>query len=199
MSSVSLTTRLVPTLAAGAVAAALALTALLPGQASAAAPDAQRLRPPDVPELIRAPAGNVPFLLGHALGTQDYACKPTADGYAWTLVAPAATLFDDRGKRIATHYAGPTWRANDGSTVVGAKVNDGLKPSPSAIAWLLLRATSTTVGPDGERLTATTYIQRVNTTDGLAPASGCDATSVGATASVPYTADYYFYRSAESE
>jgi len=107
-------------------------------------------------------------------------------------VAPAATLFDDRGAPITTHFAGPTWQANDGSKVVGARVA-GADVS-GAIPWLLLRAASTTPGPGGgDRLTATTYIQRVNTTGGLAPAGGCDATTVGAAANVPYTADYYFY------
>ena len=72
---------------------------------------------------------------------------------------------------------------------------DGVTMSPSAIPWLLLRTVSTTPGPDGgDRLTHTTYIQRVNTTGGLAPASGCDAAALGAASNVPYTADYYFYK-----
>jgi hypothetical protein len=98
-----------------------------------------------------------------------------------------------------THFAGPTWQAKDGSTVVGARV-DGVTVSASAIPWLLLRATPTTTGSDGgDRLMATTYIQRVNTTGGLAPTSGCDAANLGDARNVPYTADYYFYRAAGSE
>ena len=180
-------------LAANAVAAALALAAVLPGTTHAAV-----VSPPDVPTNIRVPAGHVPFLLGQATGTQNYTCQPSSTastGYAWTLVAPSATLVNRKGKLIMYHFAGPTWRARDGSTVVGARVN-GVAVSASAIPWLLLRAASTTSGPDGDRLTATTYIQRVNTTGGLAPASGCGATTVGATAEVPYTADYYFYKAA---
>ena len=61
------------------------------------------------------PAGNVPYLMGHATGTQNYTCQNTATGYAWTLVAPDARLVDDKGKQIATHYGGPTWEAKDGS------------------------------------------------------------------------------------
>jgi hypothetical protein len=38
----------------------------------------------------------------------------------------------------------------------------------------------------------TTYIQRVNTTGGLAPADA--PTQVGQEARVPYTAEYFFYR-----
>ena len=37
-------------------------------------------------------------------------------------------------------------------------------------------------------------IQRLQTTGGLAPSSGCDATTVGAVARVPYTAVYFMYR-----
>ncbi len=187
------TARLVRTLVT--IATALALVAVLTGLAAAQPPPA----PPSVPTDIEVPAGHVPFLLGHATGTQNYTCQLSATGYAWTLVAPAATLVDDKGKQITTHFAGPTWQAKDGSTVVGARV-DGVTVSTSAIPWLLLRAASTTLGPDGgDRLTATTYIQRVNTTGGLPPASGCDATSVGAAVNVPYTSDYYFYRAAEAD
>jgi hypothetical protein len=189
--------RLVRTLARSAIAAALALPALLPGAAAAEAV----LPPPRVPHAIRAPGGHVPFLLGHATGTQNYVCQPSSASpavYAWTLEAPDARLFDETGARIMTHFAGPTWRANDGSTVVGARV-DGVSVSPDAIPWLLLRATSTTQGPGGgDQLTATTYIQRVNTTGGLAPASGCSAATAGDRANVPYASDYYFYKPAKA-
>ena len=77
---------------------------------------------------------------------------------------------------------------------MGARV-DGVTVSADAIPWLLVRATSTASGPDGgDRLTATTYIQRVNTTGGLAPKTGCNASAVGDTTEVPYTSDYYFYK-----
>jgi hypothetical protein len=188
------TDRLSRALAKHVVAAALALPALLPGPAHAAKPP-----PPIVPTAIQVPAGHVPFLLGHATGTQNYTCQPSGTGYAWTLVAPDAKLVDDKGKQIMTHFAGPTWQAKDGSRVVGARV-DGVPSPTGAIPWLLLRATSTTEGPDGgDKLTATTYIQRVNTTGGVAPADGCNAGAVGAAVNVSYTSDYYFYRAADSD
>lgn len=59
-------------------------------------------------------------------------------------------------------------------------------------AAVLGSAASTTSGPDGDRLAQTTFIQRVATTGGLAPAAGeCEA---GAQVEVPYTADYYFWK-----
>jgi hypothetical protein len=179
---------------ARALVVAVALLGVMPGFTYAGKPN-----PPSVPKAIQVPDGNVPFLMGHAVGTQNYTCQQTATGFAWTLVAPDAVLVDDKGKRIMTHYAGPTWQAKDGSTVVGAKV-DGVTVSTHAIPWLLLRATSTAPGKDGgDRLTDTTYIQRVNTRGGLAPTSGCDAAHVGAARNVPYASDYYFYRAGRSK
>jgi hypothetical protein len=46
----------------------------------------------------------------------------------------------------------------------------------------------------GDRLTATTFIQRLNTLGGSAPSSGCaQLADVGKKAFVPYSADYFFY------
>ena len=42
------------------------------------------------------------------------------DGEAWSLVAPRAEPLRPPGRRIAAHFAGPTWQAKDGSKVVGA-------------------------------------------------------------------------------
>jgi hypothetical protein len=61
-----------------------------------------------------------------------------------------------------------------------------------AIPWLLLGAKS--VGPDGS-FSKVTSIQRVNTTGGAAPTSGCSKATAGTPARVPYTADYYFFKS----
>jgi hypothetical protein len=115
-------------------------------------------------------------------------------GYAWGLVAPRATLYDDNGKPIVSHFGGPTWQATDGSTVVGQRV-DGVTVDATAIPWLLLSATSTSAGPDGARLVETTFIQRIATTGGLnPPAADCNAETAGTVVEVPYTADYYFWK-----
>ena len=49
----------------------------------------------------------------------------------------------------------------------------------------------------GDELSATTFIQRVNTDRRSAPATTCTASNVGTKAFVPYTADYIFYKDAE--
>lgn len=121
------------------VVGVLALVAALPlAQAASAAHPAPA---PQVPADIKVPEGNKPFLVGHAVGVQIYACGPTAGGYAWTLVAPRADLYGDNGKLIATHFGGPAWQAKDGSRVVGRR--DGqVTVDSSAIPWLRLAAAS---------------------------------------------------------
>lgn len=151
-------------------------------------------RPAPVPTRIEVPAGNKLFLVGHAVGVQIYSCNATPSGYAWGLVAPRADLFDDNGKLIVTHFAGPTWQAKDGSRVVGQRV-DGVTVDATAIPWLKLAAASTSPGADGDRLAGTTYIQRIATTGGLAPAAAdCNGGTAGTTVEVPYTADYFFWK-----
>jgi hypothetical protein len=138
-----------------------------------------------VPGDIQVPKGHKKLLVSHAAGVQIYACN----GTAWNFVAPHADLYDTHGRTLGTHFAGPTWQAKDGSTVVAARVA-GVNVDPTAVDWLLLSATSTTPGSFG----ATTYIQRINTTGGRAPeAATCHAGTAGTTAEVPYTADYVLW------
>ena len=171
---------------AGLAAAAAALTL---AQGALAGPAA-----PAVPSDIAVPEGHKPYLVGHAAGVQIYDCLAVAGGHAWRLAAPRATLTGDNGKPLAEHYGGPTWQAADGSKVIG-KRDKGINVDPTAIDWLRLVADSTSAGADGDRLEDTTYIQRINTVGGLAPAAAdCDADAAGERREVPYTADYVFFK-----
>lgn len=146
--------------------------------------------PAATPAALAPPADqNLAFVLD-ATGVQQYACNATPTGAAWTFVAPTADLFKD-GFVAGTHYAGPTWKGNDGSTVVGARVA-GAPVDATAIPWLLLSVVSNSGWLGG--MSDVTAIQRLATTGGLAPATGCDTAHLGATAAVPYTAKYFFYR-----
>ena len=51
------------------------------------------------------------------VGVQIYVCNAAA----WTLLGPQANLLNEEGKLVGTHFVGPTWQGNDGSSVVGAK------------------------------------------------------------------------------
>jgi hypothetical protein len=163
---------------------------------AAAAPAAAIAGPaaPDVPGEIAVTGPHKPYLTAHAEGVQIYACTPVAGGHAWRLLAPRATLTAENGKPLGSHYGGPTWQALDGSTVVGRR-ETGVAVDPTAIDWLRLKADSTAAGPDGDRLTATSYIQRIHTVGGLAPAAAdCTADTVSQQREVPYSADYVFFK-----
>lgn len=183
-----------------ALMVALALTPSRPAFAISA---------PAVPSDIVVPAGNRVFLVGHAGGTQNYICLPSGSGFAWTLFGPQATLFDDRDAQIVTHFASPnpdeggttrpTWQSSLDTSAVWARAiatsTDADFVAPGAIPWLKLEIVGREKGPTGGGLLFnTTYIQRVNTAGGPAPATGCDtAANVGARTFVPYTADYFFF------
>ena len=187
-------------LGACASALAVAFTVSLPQPAHA----------DPVPHNIQVPAGNTAFLEGHAVGTQDYVCLPSGSGFAWTFFGPQATLFNDADEQVITHFLSPnpdegdmpraTWQhSQDTSTVwamaIASSSNPGFVES-GAIPWLLLQVVGAQDGPiGGHTLTATTFIQRLNTTGGVAPSTGCTlSTDVGKKALVPYTADYFFYK-----
>jgi hypothetical protein len=92
----------------------------------------------------------------------------------------------------------PTWQSSfDSSAVWGEKAasitagSDPSCPTTGAIPCLLVKAVGTRKGTFGPGyLTNTTYIQRLNTVGGAAPAGSC---KVGDQALVPYAADYLFF------
>lgn len=166
--------------------------------------------PPPVPAGLDVPAGQSAFILGHAAGTQTYICLPSDRSYAWTFFGPQATLFNNGGNQILTHFLSPnpdenaalraTWQdSRDTSAIWAVTVASSTDPAyvaPGSIPWLLLRVVGSEYGPTGgDRMAATTFVQRVNTAGGVAPAAGCsNKHDVGKKAMVPYTTDYVFYR-----
>jgi hypothetical protein len=143
--------------------------------------------PPAAPVALAVPPDNELAFSLHATGVQIYNCSPLGK---WTFTAPDATLFD--GNEVAgIHYAGPTWESVDGSKVVGSKLAAATVDA-TAIPWLLLSAVSH-AGPGV--MAEVTFIQRLQTSGGLAPSGACTS---GAVARVPYSATYYFYQAGNS-
>jgi hypothetical protein len=175
---------------------------------------APAMAPPPVPADIQVPVGNQLVRGGHAEGTQDYVCVPSAAGYAFTLFTPRATLFAGNSRQVMTHAFTPnpfedgtvraTWQDSlDSSAVWGKAVSSSSDPAfvaQGAIAWVLLQQVGFQPGPSGgDSLSSTTYVQRVNTTGGAAPSTGCSSDDdIGNQAFVPYTADYLFYATTDS-
>jgi Protein of unknown function (DUF3455) len=181
---------------------------------------ANEITPPPLPDgMAPVPAGQKLFLGTHAVGTQNYVCKPSGAGVAYVLFTPEATLSGEDGGQIITHYFSPnpdelntdpkvvavgairaTWQYKDTSTI-WAKLhgsNGSVTVDPNAIAWLLLDVVGHRDGPTGgDKLSKATFVQRLNTTGGLPPSTGCSSlTDLGNTAFSKYTADYFFYMQA---
>lgn len=135
---------------------------------------------------LAAPAGSAFAFHVYAKGVQIYRWN----GTSWIFVGPSAKLYADAegNSLVGTHSSGPTWQSLSGSKVVGT-VLKRCTSDPNAIQWLLLGAVSAE-GPGV--FDHVSSIQRVNTVGGLVP-SGPGSFS-GEEASVPYTAEYYFYR-----
>jgi uncharacterized protein DUF3455 len=220
MSYRTLKSKLFGTIAALAVAGMVLAGVATITAFTASSPQAATLgviTPPPLPDgMAPVPEGNKLFLGTHAVGTQNYVCQPSGAGVAYVLFTPQATLSGADGVQIITHYNSPnpderntdpkvvadgiiraTWQDKDTSRV-WAKVhqpNGAVTVNEKAIAWLLLDAVGHRNGPTGgDKLAKTTFVQRLNTTGGLAPKTGCSSLAdLGNKAFVPYTADYFFY------
>ena len=164
--------------------AALALLLLAPGAPAGADPGNDN-RAPDLSDFPKLQVGDGYKVSFHGLGIGEQIYR--WDGTSWVFVAPEAVLFDADGNEVATHFAGPTWESNSGSTVVGTVV-ERATVDPDSIPWLKLSGVGEGPGIFGD----VKFIQRVNTIGGKVPAEPGDY--VGEVARVPYVADYYFYR-----
>ncbi len=154
--------------------------------AAADVSDGNRL--PDLPagcEKLGAPVGSTLLLHAFGIGVQIY----TWNGSSWGTAVPAATLYADEGGHgvVADHFAGPRWKSNSGSTVLGT-VAERCIPDAASIANLALNAVSD--GAPG-LFQSVNFIQRLNTVGGNAPST---PGFLGQVAKIPYTADYLFYK-----
>jgi Protein of unknown function (DUF3455) len=152
----------------------------------------QTIQRPDVPEKIQPSADEQVILVAHASGSQVYICQEGTDGkFAWTLKGPDAELHDGRGAVIGRHYAGPTWKDNDGSEVTAKATARVDSPDTNSIPWLLLAAT----GHAGSGvLSQVSTVQCVHTKGGQPSASEvCNSSKKDSESKSSYTADYYFY------
>lgn len=175
-----------------ACASALALFGLIAASASAR-PSPQTAPGDPLDPRTHAPESK-PFLFVHAIGVQKYTCQ--ANG-TWLFTDPEATLYKTTGagKPIGTHFLNfatgrPVWESKDGSSVEAAR-KVSVPAGTGNIPSLLLQAVVTTAGSDGDRLVRTTWVQRLNTSGGVAPAGTC---TPGDTVAVSYSADYLFWK-----
>jgi Protein of unknown function (DUF3455) len=144
----------------------------------------------DTASPVTAPAGTQEIKSLVATGVQVYSCEyDAAHHLGWKFKNPLASLYDDHGQLLVHHFAGPSWRADDGSEIKGQVLAQAPGQTPGAIPWLLLKTTST--GGDG-LLSTVHYVRRVDTVGGAAPSEPC--MKEHETGDSPYFAHYIFLR-----
>jgi Protein of unknown function (DUF3455) len=142
----------------------------------------------DTASAVAAPAGTHEIKTLVATGVQVYTCEyDAAHHLGWKFKSPLASLYDDRGQLVVHHFAGPSWRADDGSEIKGQVLAQTPSQTPGAVPWLLLKATST--GGDG-LLSTVHYVRRVDTVGGAVPSEPC--VKEHETGDSPYLAHYVF-------
>ncbi|MGW0943967.1 DUF3455 domain-containing protein [Streptomyces sp. NPDC002623] len=181
--------KLAKRLALTATAVAVATAGTVLATTAVAAPAQSSVTSVKAPAALAVPDGNRLTGVFDARGVQTYTCT---DG-VWKLLEPAATLSvkRDRAHRpVALHSRGPVWVSTvDGSAVNAAAV--ATSPKTGTIPELLLKSTATR----GAGVFAdVSYIQRLDTSGGVAPAAACTGAEQ---VSVPYSATYAFYKPAK--
>jgi hypothetical protein len=156
---------------------------------------AQRTLSVELPEQcsqIQVPGGNSLAFRVYGLGVQEYSWDGASS--SWLPGGLIANLYSSSTYQgqVGTHHGGPTWISNSGGLVTGEEEYE-CSPDANSLPWQRLRADEI----DGVGMFSdTTFIQRLNTSGGNAPVNpgAYDDQPV----SVPYTAEYVFYRAARA-
>ena len=147
-----------------------------------------------LPATVQVPSGNRVALETVGVGEITYQCsvkKDMAGQFEWVFVGPDARLLDRSGKQIGKYYGPPaTWEAMDGSKLTAVQ----LAVAPNMAGSIPLQLVKGNPAMGSGAMQGVTYIQRVSTQGGVAPATPCAAANVGARQIVKYQADYIFYK-----
>ena len=145
-------------------------------------------------DAVKVPAGHRVALETVGVGEITYECRAKADmsgTFEWVFVGPQADLMGRSGSKLGTYYGPPaTWAASDGSKITGAQV----AVSPAMAGSIPLQLVKANPATGAGAMSGITYVQRVATKGGVAPAMACDAAGVGRKQVVKYQADYIFWK-----
>ena len=150
-----------------------------------------------LPASIQVPAGNRVAMETVGMGSILYECRDKANmpgQLEWTFVGPDARLMDRAGKVVGRYYGPPaTWESMDGSKLTATQ----LAVAPSGATSLPYQLVKANPAMGSGAMSGVTYIQRVALTGGVAPATmACTAMNKGQKTTVPYQADYIFWKAA---
>ena len=149
-----------------------------------------------LPDAVKVPAGNKVAMETVGVGQITYECRDKKDAagqFEWVFVGPDAALNDRSGKKIGKYFGPPaTWESMDGSKLTATQV----AVAPAGAGNIPSQLVKANPAMGAGAMTGVTYIQRVATKGGVAPAMACDAGSKGKKEIVNYQADYIFYKGA---
>ncbi|WP_425259767.1 DUF3455 domain-containing protein [Rubrivivax sp. RP6-9] len=175
--------------------AALAVTAAVSACATGPMP-APMFSQAALPAPVQVPAGHRVAMETVGAGEITYECRAKAGmpgTHEWVFVGPKATLTDRSGRTVGSYYGPPaTWESSDKSKLTGKQ----LAVAPAAAGSIPLQLVQADPAMGAGAMTGVTYIQRVATQGGVAPAAPCTAQTAGARQQVRYQADYIFWKAA---
>ncbi|MBA3595537.1 MAG: DUF3455 domain-containing protein [Polaromonas sp.] len=149
-----------------------------------------------LPAAVQVPAGNRVVMETVGMGEITYQCsakKDMAGQYEWVFVGPDARLLDRSGKQVGKYYGPPaTWEAMDGSKLTAVQV--AVAPNTAMAGSIPLQLVKGNPAMGSGAMQGVSYIQRVDTRGGVAPATPCTADNLNAKQIVKYQADYIFYK-----
>ena len=172
--------------------AAAALTAC----GSMSSPAAPAFNQSSLPATVQVPAGQRIAMETVGAGDITYECRAKKDmpsAFEWVFVGPDAKLMDRSGKVVGRYYGPPaTWESNDGSKVTATQ----LAVAPASAGNIPLQLVKANPAMGMGAMQGVTYIQRVATQGGVAPAAACTAANAGQKQVVKYQADYIIWKAA---
>ncbi|MBW8723520.1 MAG: DUF3455 domain-containing protein [Polaromonas sp.] len=101
-----------------------------------------------------------------------------------------ATVQVPAGNKVAMETVGVAWESMDGSKLTATQV----AVAPNGMGNIPSQLVKGNPAMGSGAMSGVTYIQRVDTKGGVAPAMACAAGNVGAKETVKYQADYIFYK-----
>jgi Protein of unknown function (DUF3455) len=147
-----------------------------------------------LPQAVKVPAGHRVAWETVGVGEITYECRAKAnmaDAFEWVFVGPKADLKSRKGDKVGLYFGPPaTWAGTDGSNITGTQV----AVAPAQAGSIPLQLVKANPANGSGVMQGVSYIQRVATKGGVAPALPCAAPSVGSRQIVQYQADYIFWK-----
>lgn len=173
-----------------ATTAALALSACASNMSAPAVAFSQA----SLPAAVQVPAGHKVAMETVGVGQITYECrakKDMAGQFEWVFAGPDAKLMSRNGQQVGRYYGPPaTWESLDGSKLTATQ----LAVSPAMAGSIPLQLVKANPAMGMGAMQGVSYIQRVATQGGVAPAMACGAGNLGSQQIVNYQADYIFWK-----